>query len=407
MKFHFAKLLLFSIFAFLSLDRMESMIIGFDAKRAFNNKTGLGNYSRMVISRFAMEHRDCACILYTPSIDEELDGYFKGIANVSSRRPLGFNRLFKSLWREYGMSREVKYDEVDIFHGLSHELPYGLGRDVRKVVTMHDLVAWRFPHYFKKIDAKIHRRKQTHACRVADVIVAISEQTKRDLIDIMHVPEQKIKVIYQSCDDIFWYPIEQYDLDQTRKKYDLPDKYLICVGTVEERKNQMSVVRAMQQVPEDISLVIVGRLRGSYGSSVLDEIERLGLSKRIIVIDDADFDDFPYLYACSLGAVYMSLFEGFGIPIIEALCCGVPVLTSNCSSMPEAGGDAAIYANPNDVDEIGRQMTRLATDEALRADLIAKGPAQCDKFTPAKITADFYDLYSSLMNGVSKDDDRE
>lgn len=384
---------------------MESMTIGFDAKRAFNNKTGLGNYSRMVISRFAMEHRDCTCILYTPTIDEELDGYFKGIANVSSRRPLGINRFFKSLWREYGVSHEVRNDVVDIFHGLSHELPYNLPSDVMKVVTMHDLVAWRFPHYFKKIDARIHQRKQRHACRVADVVVAISEQTKRDLIDIMHVPEEKIRVIYQSCDDIFWYPIEQYDLDQTRKKYDLPDNYLICVGTVEERKNQLSVVRAMKQVPDDVKLVIVGRLRGSYGSSVLDEIKNLGLSNRVIVIDDADFDDFPYLYALSRGAVYMSLFEGFGIPIVEALCCGVPVLTSNCSSMPEAGGDAAIYADPNNVDEIAKQMTRLATDETLRAELIAHGPAQRDKFTPAKITSDFYNLYASLMKDFSTADD--
>ncbi|MBR1517005.1 MAG: glycosyltransferase family 4 protein [Bacteroidales bacterium] len=380
------------------------MIIGFDAKRAFNNKTGLGNYSRMVISRYAMEHRENTCILYTPSIDEELEGYFKGIANVSSRRPMGLSRCFKSLWREYGMSRRVHDDEVDIFHGLSHELPYGLGREVRKVVTMHDLVAWRFPHYFKKIDAHIHQRKQRHACRVADIVVAISEQTKRDLIDIMHVPEEKIRVIYQSCDDIFWYPIEQYDLDQTRKKYELPNNYLVCVGTVEERKNQLSVVRAMQQVPEDISLVIVGRLRGSYGSMVLDEIERLKLRKRVIVIDDADFDDFPYLYALSRGAVYMSLFEGFGIPIVEALCCGVPVLTSNCSSMPEAGGDAAIYADPTNVDEIARQMTLLATDENLRADLLAKGPAQRDKFAPARITADFHSLYTSLVQDL---DDKE
>ncbi|MBR1793046.1 MAG: glycosyltransferase family 4 protein [Bacteroidales bacterium] len=373
------------------------MIIGYDAKRAFNNMTGLGNYSRMVISRFAMAHRESSCILYTPKVDEELEGYFKGIANVSTHKPMGLQRWCKAWWRSRGVVSTIKDDDVDIYHGLSHELPVGLPKDIRKVVTMHDLVAWRYPQYFSKFDAWMHHRKQTHACKSADVVVAISEQTKRDLIDIMHVPEEKIRVIYQSCDDIFWYPIEEYDKEQMRKKYDLPDNYLICVGTIEERKNQLSVVRAMANMPEETKMVIVGRLRGSYGDSVLSEIRKLGLSNRVIVIDDADFEDFPYLYACSQGLVYMSRFEGFGIPIVEALCCGVPVLTSNCSSMPEAGGDAAIYASPDNVDEIATQMKRLVSDQSLREQLLANATSQKAKFTPERITNDFYNLYSSLM----------
>lgn len=373
------------------------MIIGYDAKRAYNNTTGLGNYSRMVISRFAMAYRDCSCILYTPKVNEDLEDYFKGIANVSTHKPIGLQRWFKAWWRSRGVVQAVKTDEIDIYHGLSHELPIGLPKDVRKVVTMHDLVAWRFPQYFTKFDARVHRKKQIYACRVADVVVAISEQTKRDLIDFMHVPEEKIKVIYQSCDDIFWYPIEEYDKDQVRKKYDLPEQYLICVGTIEERKNQLAVVRAMKQVPEPYKLVIVGRLRGSYGESVLAERRKLGLTDRVLVIDDADFEDFPYLYACSQGLAYMSRFEGFGIPIVEALCCGVPVLTSNCSSMPEAGGDAAIYADPDNIDEIASQMTRLVSDEALRKQLLSKGVEQKAKFTRDKITSEYHKLYSSLL----------
>jgi glycosyltransferase involved in cell wall biosynthesis len=263
---------------------------------------------------------------------------------------------------------------------------------------MHDLVAWRFPQYFKKVDANIYQQKQTHACKAADVVIAISEQTKRDLIDIMNVPEEKIHVIYQSCDDIFWYPIEDYEVKRIRKKYRLPENYLICVGTIEERKNQLAVIRAMQQVPSDIKLIVVGRPRGLYAEQVFHEIKHSGMSNRIMVLDDADFDDFPYLYSCSRGVVYMSLFEGFGIPIVEGMCCNVPVLTSNCSSMPEAGGDAALYADPTNIDEIAQKMTQLATDENLRQDLLAKSKVQLEKFRPQIITEEYYNVYASLMH---------
>ncbi len=345
-----------------------------------------------------MAYRDWSIILYTPTVDEELSGYFKGIANVSSRRPLGLWRYLPALWRSRGESKVVKNDDVDIFHGLSHELPHGLPKDVKKVVTMHDLVAWRNPEYFSSYDAKQHRKKQIYACKKADVIVAISEQTKRDLIEIMHVPEEKIRVIYQSCDDIFWYPIEQYDLDATRRKYNLPDKYLVCVSTIEQRKNQLAVVKAMTKTPDDINLILVGRKRGLYGDEVSKEIKRMGLGQRIKILDDADFDDFPYIYANSQGAIYMSLFEGFGIPILEAMCCGVPVLTSNCSSMPEAGGDAAIYADPTNIDEIASQIERLAHDSATRQQLLSAAPAQMSKFTHEKIITELHDLYCEILD---------
>ncbi|MBQ0015691.1 MAG: glycosyltransferase family 4 protein [Bacteroidales bacterium] len=370
------------------------MIIGYDAKRAFNNKTGLGNYSRMIISGIASAYRDCECVLYTPMIDDELAGYFRGIGNVSSRQPLGLERMFPAWWRSRGLARQVRNDEIDIFHGLSHELPHGLPNDVKKVVTMHDLVAWRYPHFFTKFDARTHQKKQTYACQSADVVIAISEQTKRDLIEIMNVPADRIQVVYQSCDDVFWYPIEEYDKQETRKKYNLPDNYLICVGTIESRKNQLSVIHAMEQVEPDMHLVIVGRKRAAYAETVMAEVKKH--PNRIHVIQDADFDDFPYLYACSRGAVYMSHFEGFGIPIIEAMCCGVPVLTSNCSSMPEAGGDAALYADPKNIDEIAAQINRLINDEALRTDLLAKAEIQRNKFTHDKIINNMYNLYCQL-----------
>lgn len=373
------------------------MVIGYDAKRCFNNSTGLGNYSRMIVSGMAEERPDWRMVLYTPTMNDEFKSYFHGNANVSTRRPAGLWTKIPDIWRKYGIARLLENDDVDIYHGLSHELPHGIPDKVKKVVTMHDLVAWRNPEYFTRFDAKDHQKKQQFACAEADVIVAISEQTKRDLIDIMHVPEEKIRVIYQSCDQLFWEPLEKGDIAFARSKYHLPQKYLVTVGTIEKRKNQRAIVEAMRFVDPDVKLVIIGHTRGEYGFALAEDIRRnFALRNRIQIVEDADFEDFPAIYASALGSVYMSRFEGFGIPILESICSHTPVLTSNCSSMPEAGGDAALYADPNNIEEIGHQMQRLISDEALRNDLIAKGEIQKMKFTYERVIEQYNSLYCEL-----------
>jgi glycosyltransferase involved in cell wall biosynthesis len=322
--------------------------------------------------------------------------YFSGFANISTRQPSGIDRHFPNLWRRWGVTVHLKGDKVDLFHGLSHELPHGIPRSIRKVVTMHDLIVWRYPQYYSLFDRMAHRIKQSHACRIANVVVAISQQTKNDLIKYMHVPEAKIKVVYQSCDDIFWKPVSEQDKATVRDTYGLPERYVVCVGSIEDRKNQIAAVRALLELPADIHLVIVGRPHGTYYNSLTSEIRRKKLNDRVHIITNADFDDFPALYANALASVYVSQFEGFGIPILESMCCDVPVVTSNISSMPEAGGDAALYADPNNPHQIAEQLQRVITDPQLRAELIAKGHQQRQQFTPDKIIADFYQLYSEL-----------
>lgn len=298
-----------------------------------------------------------------------------------------------------GVSCAVKHDGVELFHGLSHELPYGLPKRVKKVVTMHDLIVMRFPEFFKPADRVIHRLKMRHACRVADVVVAISEQTKCDLMEFLGVPEEKIRVVYQSCDEMFWGVLGssgecegvQDDRD-VRKKYNLPERYILCVGTLEERKNQLRVIEAMKRLPEDVALVLVGRPRGDYGQRVL-----ACTNERVRVLSGASFTDFPSLYRGAVASVYLSRFEGFGIPVLESLCCDCPVVTSDVSSMPEAGGDAALYAAPEDVDTVAAHLLRLCTDETFRQERIEKGRLQRRKFAPEKVSADMMEVYKSLL----------
>ncbi len=396
------------------------MLIGFDAKRAFRNNTGLGNYSRGVIGgvmsyELRVKSEAGTVVLYTPSVKGRYEHYFdtpqsfgqlplKGEQqekNMSLRvvEPKGVWRAMRSVWRSVGVSRAAKRDGVELFHGLSHELPYGLPKGVKKVVTMHDLIVYRFPEFFKPADRVIHRLKMRHACRVADVVVAISEQTKRDLMEFLGVKEEKIRVVYQSCDDIFWGGNSEQITDNSeqitamREKYGLPEKYIICVGTLEERKNQLTVIEAMKLLPKETGLVLVGRPRGIYGGRVI-----AATNDRVRVLTHADFSDFPALYASAVASVYLSRFEGFGIPVLESMCCDCPVVTSNVSSMPEAGGEAALYAAPEDVNTVAAHLLRLCTDEAFRQERIEKGRIQRMRFAPERVTQDMLAVYKSLLD---------
>lgn len=374
------------------------MIIGYDAKRAFRNNSGLGNYSRMVIGGVCREgHGMVKSLLFTPTTKGRHTHYFDDIQEVEVRQPRGLWAMAGGLWRSVWSGLCVRREGVDIYHGLSHELPFFLGNGVKKVVTMHDLIVRRYPEFFKPADRIIHRLKMRHACRVADIVIAISEQTKRDLVDMMHVPEKKIRVVYQSCDPIFW-DLPSATLPPIHSAVQLPERYIIAVGTVEERKNQVAAVRALALLPEDVCLVVVGRPRGNYPQQVRRVAKELGVDHRVIFLQNAVFSDFPALYRGAVASVYMSVFEGFGIPVLESLCSDCPVVTSNVSSMPEAGGDAALYAAPDDYRTLAAHLSRLLSDPAFRTSQIEKGRTQRLKFAPEKVSQDMLALYRSLLH---------
>lgn len=374
------------------------MIIGYDAKRAFRNNSGLGNYSRMVIGGVCREgHGMVKSLLFTPTTKGRHTHYFDDIQEVEVRQPKGLWAMAGGIWRSVWSGLCARREGVDVYHGLSHELPLFLGNGVKKVVTMHDLIVRRYPEFFKPADRIIHRLKMRHACRVADMVIAISEQTKRDLVDMMHVPEEKIRVVYQSCDPIFWNP-PSATLPPSHSAVQLPERYIIAVGTVEERKNQVAAVRALALLPEDVCLVVVGRPRGNYPQQVRRVAKELGVDHRVIFLQNAAFSDFPALYRGAVASVYMSVFEGFGIPVLESLCCDCPVVTSNVSSMPEAGGDVALYAAPDDYRTLAAHLSRLLSDPAFRNSQIEKGRTQRLRFAPEKVSQDMLALYRSLLH---------
>ena len=376
------------------------MRIGFDAKRAFKNNTGLGNYSRMIISALLQYYPDVELFLFTPDTKGPYAQFFdNGIRYQTSNlkhltvvTPSGLWRLFPALWRTFGIAAEIRRRKLDVYHGLSHELPRGRVGETKLVVSMHDLIVWRYPMHFPLIDRVIYKLKQLHACRRADTIVAISKQTEVDLVDLMGVDPQKINVVYQSCDDIFRKAVSSEQRNSVRQRYSLPERYILCVGTIEQRKNQATVVEAISMVPKELHLVIVGR-KTPYYTTVADKVNHHGLDSRVHFLQGVDFADFPTLYSEAVASVYMSIFEGFGIPVLESLACGTPVVASSRSSIPEVGGNAALYADPDKPQEIANQINALLSDSLLYNDMQHRATIQADNFTQKKIASDLLKLY--------------
>ena len=237
-----------------------------------------------------------------------------------------------------------------------------------------------------------------YACTEADCIVAISEQTKNDLIEFLHVPAEKIVVVYQGCHPNFHRNFSHQALQEVRNKYQLPEHFLLNVGTVEPRKNVLHVVKAMKEMGDTstIPLVIVGR-HTAYTRVIQNYLKENGMELRVHFIPKANFADLPAIYQLSKAFVYPSVFEGFGIPLVEAIACGVPVITSTGSCFSEAAGPNSLYVDPQDVKGMAAAIDKVLKDEALRKSMMVGSSAYIKRFESAAIAQDMMRVYRSLV----------
>lgn len=366
------------------------MRIGFEAKRAFVNRTGLGNYSRNTIEQLHRYYPEVSLVLFAPQTNTSL---FSPPDEVELIHPTGLYRLAKSLWRSKGMVTAIKQSKLDIFHGLSHELPFGLEKlAIRKIVTIHDLIFLRYPEFYKASDRSIYHHKFLRACKIADTIIAISEQTKQDIIQYFSIPESKIEVVYQSCNPDFFihHPVDELEL--LRKKYELPAQFMLTVGNVDARKNLEGILRGMISAQIDFPLVVVGK----PGTAWKEVQQLLSSYPKLPVIfkSNIDYRDLKAFYQLAIFSVYPSYFEGFGLPVLESMACGCPVITSNVSSMPEAGGPAARYISPGKPDEIGAAMRDWLLSDTLRNQFMEGGLTQAALFTPKASVIQLMKVYT-------------
>lgn len=374
------------------------MRIGFDAKRAYHNSTGLGNYSRTLMNGLMHFYPKHEYYGFNPVRNLNYSVGFN--AKYIEVNPTSFlDKCLPSLWRSSRMKKEINELKIDVFHGLSNELPTGIEKCTsRNVVTIHDLIFEYYPEQYNASDVKIYRHKFKKACDVAHEIIAISEATKQDIIKLYGVDSSKITVCYQSCDDRFLNRFSESEFQQLNKRYSLPDQYFISVGSIIERKNLLKVCSAFSKLDHNnIGLVVVGK-GNEYKQKVVDLIKKEGIEHQVIFLEDhfssADiFRDLPLLYQRSIGLIYPSQMEGFGIPIVEAFSSAIPVITSNCSSMQEIGQGATLLIDPSDEAQYIDAFQTILGNDSDRKQLIQKGTEALAKFTTEQFVRSVMDVY--------------
>jgi glycosyltransferase involved in cell wall biosynthesis len=375
------------------------MKIGFDAKRLFKNHTGLGNYSRTLLRNLALYYPEFQYTLYTTGVGEsEETANFLDNPAFRIIEPTG---SFKALWRSYGVAKQLSSDGIDLYHGLSHEIPLNISRSgVRSIVTIHDLIFKVYPHTYSYLDRQIYDFKIRNSCKQADHIVAISEHTKRDIVKYYGISPDKITVVYQSISPLFFEQTPTLGGRAELDKLDIPSEYFLYVGTVQERKCLDLIIRAypLLRPEERLPLVVVGG-RTSYEQKVNQSIEAAGISDKVIRFERlTDNKVLKSLYEHATALVYPSQYEGFGLPVAEAMLCKTPVITTTVSSLPEAGGPDSLLVPPDNVEELANAMQRVINDSALRKTMVENGDIYARKhFGAEAATRSMMAVYDKVL----------
>lgn len=373
------------------------MRIGFDAKRAFLNVSGLGNYSRNILRALSLYYPGNEYFLYTPSANTSLFDTTgeKYVVN----EPSGIlNRTFRSYWRSFSLTTQLKRDRLDIFHGLSHELPVKINKSgIKTAVTIHDLIFLRYPGLYKPVDRRIYHRKFKYACKIADSVIAISKQTASDIQEYFNIDKSKIDVIYQGCNPVFRREINNKEKEEIRKKYGFPDTFILYVGSVEKRKNLLSLIKAVNIGKIELPLVIIGK-KTDYYRTIKSYIDQHNIN-RIYFQESVLHEDLPAVYQSAEVFVYPSVFEGFGIPILEALYSKTPVITSKGGCFPEAGGPSSIYTDPKDSEELAEAIRKITDDTQLKKRMTNEGYRYAQNFNDDKVAKNIMNVYLKLLKG--------
>ncbi|MGZ3808724.1 MAG: glycosyltransferase family 4 protein [Bacteriovorax sp.] len=377
------------------------MRIGFEAKRATHNFRGLGNYSRGLIEGLLEYAPDEELLLFTPSLEDQRA--IKWVESLSARAQLrlpqgSLKKSFSSFWRIFLMADDLKKEKIDLFHGLSHEIPHRLDSlPFKKVVTMHDLIYLRYPEFFPFIDRIVYSQKFNYACKHSDVVIAICEQTKEDLINFLNVDEKKIVVHYQSCSPRFYEKLPASSIESIKEKYHLNQSFILHVGAFEERKNQLTLLEAFSDIALKIEedLVFVGQGK-AYRAKVESRADELGISHRVHFLNSVSHEELPALYQAAKVFCFPSLFEGFGIPIVEALFSGTPVITSFGSCFPESAGPDSFFVDPLSRSSIAEGLLKVLGDSALSELMAKRGLEFVQRFHRKNSTDHLMEIYRQV-----------
>jgi len=367
--------------------------IGFDAKRALNNGSGLGNYSRNLLNALMQNFPNEEYLLFAPKAKEEFFNQLTGQFKIALPET-NLQKSFHPLWRSVGIKHDLQKHRIDIYHGLSNEIPFSTQHSTfSTLVTIHDLIFLKHAEQYPFVDRQVYKLKTKYATKHADKIIAVSNETKNDLMEFYGVTEEKIEVIYPLVDSAF----QKSEIRNWKSDLNLPKKYILNVGSFFPRKNQRTLIEAFDLIKDKVEedFVLVG---GS--GNMQSEIERLiaekNLQERVKILSNVSNEDLPTIYRGASVFVFPSLYEGFGMPIVEALFSKMPVITTKGGCFEEAGGKDSLYINPNSAEEIANAILKVVNDEKLKAQMIENGFAHAQTMTGKIIAEKTMNVYKTL-----------
>lgn len=364
------------------------MKIAIDARTVSNNKTGIGNYINNICEKLPVIDKNNVYVYY----QEKLRHSLKKIPAISI-----ISRLAYFIYDNFIFPLKMILDKIDIYHNPAFILPL-VNFGYKKIITVNDLGFYTFGHDFAKGWPARHMKIMLPwSIKHADRIIAISEATKKQIIDIFKTPPEKITVTYLGVGKNFKVIKDKEAINNVLKKYSIAQPYIFFVGTMDPRKNLVRLIQAFKEVKKiinNLKLVIVG----SKGELFTEELNALIGNGDIILTGYVEEEDLVCLYNGAIVFAFPSLYEGFGLPILEAMACGTPVITSNVYSMPEAAGDAAVLVNPESVEEITNAIIGLLDDQVLRKKLIDQGLTRVKQFTWEKTARETLAVYQEFMN---------
>lgn len=303
------------------------------------------------------------------------------------------NHIIGDLWEQIWLPIDLKIKKIDVYHGTGGRLPFIRG--AKYVLTIHDMIAFRHPEFANRKFVIYTQKLIKSGIRWADKVIAVSYNTKKDIMEILGVPEERIEVIYEGVDEIFKPMNKEYAYAIIKNKYNLCEKFILCVSNLEVRKNLKRLLIAYKELKKEglkHHLLIVGP-PGWMANNILDEIKEI---PGIVLTGYVDFSLLPILYNAADAFIFISLYEGFGLPPLEAMACGIPVVASNTSSLPEILGDASITTDPLNIQQIKENIKKALFDKKLREEKISKGFKRVTLFSWKKMAYQTLKVYRNV-----------
>jgi len=313
------------------------------------------------------------------------------------------NYLLRDFWEHLYLPLKLHKTKIDVYHGPNYVLPI-LGKG-RMVLTIYDMISFATSGWYKPISRFRVQRLLKISAKKADKIITGSENSKRDIINILGLPDEKVKVIYIGIDNTYKPISDHHKLDTVKKRYNITGSFIMHVGSLNPRKNIPRLIEAYSKLPAEIlkeyQLVIAGK-RSWKADEIFAKAKQLGLGDRVTFTGFVEDADLPLLMNAAALLAFPSLYEGFGIPPLEAMACGTPVIASNTSSIPEVVGEAALLFDPYNVEEMADVMYRALTDKQLRNELRKKGFQRVKQFSWEKAARETLSVYEEVYQAKRK-----